>query len=181
MPNWCTNNATFEHDDPAMIKRMVDGFSEGRLFQEFVPCPQELLEGVSPAPEDKAEANMKKHGFADWYTWCLANWGTKWDISNDGFDPSIGDGDRSVFLSFDTAWGPPVQFYQRLEEDLGFRVNATYFEPGMAFVGEWSDGEDFEYKIDMDDLDGIPEHLAEEYDILSWYDHDEETDNGEEE
>lgn len=178
MPNWCSNIATLEHDDPAMIKRAIEAFDDGRLFQEFVPCPQELLDGVSPAPEDEARTNIEKYGASSWYDWCIANWGTKWDINGEaGSADGSGDG-RSVFMSFDTAWGPPLEFYREMEDEHGFRVKASYFEPGIAFVGEWSEGDNYDFKIDTDNLDAIPQHLIEEWDILSWYDHDEE---GEEE
>lgn len=180
MPNWCANSVTFEHDDPDMIKRAVAAFNDGRLFQEFVPCPQELLDGVSPAAEDVAAANIEKHGHADWYTWCIANWGTKWDINSEaGNADESGDG-RSVFMSFDTAWSPPLEFYREMEDEHGFRVKASYFEPGMALVGEWSEGDNYDFEIDMDNLDAIPQHLIEEWDILSWYDHDDD-EEGEEE
>ena len=44
MPNWCNNNLTLTHSDPAMIQRAVTAYQEGKLLQEFIPCPQELLE-----------------------------------------------------------------------------------------------------------------------------------------
>lgn len=182
MPNWCANNLTLEHDDPALIKRAIDAFNNGALLQEFVPCPQELLDGGSPAPDDVAKANIEKHGAADWYSWCIEHWGTKWDINNEAGDADESGDGKSVFMSFDTAWGPPLEFYRELEDEFGFRVKATYFEPGMALVGEWSDGDNYDFAIDMDNLDGIPAHLVEEWDILSWYDaNDEDVEDGESE
>lgn len=177
MPNWCSNNVTLEHDDPAMIARAIEAFEAGKLLQEFVPCPQELLEGTSPASEEVAQANIEKHGSADWYQWCVENWGTKWDINCEGFDAEASNEGRSVFLAFDTAWGPPLEFYRTIEDDLGFRVRASYFEPGMAMVGKWEDGENQHYEIDTENLDEIPADLAEEWDITSWFDDEDDEEN----
>lgn len=184
MPNWCSNNLTLKHEDPAMIKRAVSAFHEGKLLHEFSPCPQELLDGVSPAADDVAQANIEKYGYSDWYTWCINNWGTKWDINGDVGDADESDDGLSVLMSFDTAWSPPLEFYRTMEDDFGFTVKATYFEPGMAYVGEWVDGDNYDFSIDTDNLDAIPQHLAEEWDISSWYDNEdglEEEDGGESE
>ena len=55
-------------------------------------------------------------------------------------------GDTAIVLSFDSAWSPPIGFYEKMEE-LGFSVDAKYYEPGMAFCGHSYDGEDAQYEI----------------------------------
>lgn len=174
MPNWCTNNATFENDNPEMIRRLVEGFNKGELFSTFLPCPKELSEGVAPADESATKTNIEKHGFADWYQWCLNNWGTKWDVGNEDVEVEPSDDGRSVRLFFDSAWSPPLAFYQAMEERFGFKIAASYFEPGMAFVGEYVDGDEETYEIDPENLDEIPENLRAEFDIDMWYDNDED-------
>ena len=42
MPNWCNNNLTLEHDDPAMIQRAFDALERGEFLQEFCPVPEDL-------------------------------------------------------------------------------------------------------------------------------------------
>lgn len=180
MPNWCSNNLTLTHDNPEMIKRAVAAFTDGRLLQEFVPCPQELLDGTAPTGEAAAQANIEKHGASDWYQWCIQNWGTKWDINNEVGDTDESEDGRSVVMSFDTAWRPPLEFYRTMEDDLGFGVKATYFEPGMSFVGKWDDGDNEHYDIDPENLDDIPQDLMDEWDISSWYDQDEDEDEDDE-
>jgi len=129
MPNWCSNSVTVSHPDPAQIQRFNDAFNKGELFQEFVPCPQELLDGDG------------------WYDWCVTNWGTKWDIQPYGVELNEND----LRCSFDTAWAPPLAFYHNLAAQ-GFEVSAMYYEPGMNFCGSYEViGEDI-----MDDYYDIP-------------------------
>lgn len=83
------------------------------------------------------EKNIRETGHKTWYSWCVANWGTKWDAS----DVSVGsklDGPRTseVTIHFQTPWGPPSEGMVRVSEmfpDLTFRLE--YFECGMAFQG----------------------------------------------
>lgn len=121
MPNWCNNAVAFAHSDPAMIQRIVKGWNERRLFSEFFPVPSDVPNAIE---------------------WANNNWGTKWDTGiNDPEDPLlVMDLDaRSVRLGFDTAWGPPIQFYQKMQ-GIGFTVNAMYYEGGMLFCGSFTDG-----------------------------------------
>jgi len=162
MPNWCSNSLTLSHDNPDMISRAKKAFEESNFFNEFVPVPKDLcisadVGGDTPEQID----NLKTHGYTDWYTFCLENWGTKWDVSN-GFinceEPTCID------VGFETAWSPPIAFYKKMEE-LGFSISADYREEGMGFIGEYSDGVDECYDYDFADdewRDHLPEHLAEE-------------------
>jgi hypothetical protein len=115
-----------------------------------LPVPEGYYEDDGPNPR--------------WYNWCCNNWGTKWDFGKDEYyDPAkIEDG--KVMVSFNTAWSPPIQFYEKLVE-LDYNVRATYFEPGMAYCGIWDNGIDnyIEYG-DMDNKqDIIPVALWNEY------------------
>jgi hypothetical protein len=178
MPNWCNNVATLRHDDPAMIGRVCAAFRAGELLQEFIPCPQVLRDTQSvyypdSMPEKQAEQaaieaeNIKNHGYANWYDWQIANWGTKWDI---GGDTEITDfSDNHAVLAFDSAWAPPRGAYWALEEQ-GFEIEAFYYEPGMAFCGSWINGIEAEYQIpdtaqEADQV--IPEEIDEVFDIVN--------------
>jgi len=178
MPNWCQNNLTLAHDDPAEIQRAIAAFNRGELFQEFLPCPQELRDTVAGFSNDTDEqsalaaqqaANIEEHGYANWYDWCVANWGTKWDINSDGFEPEASEDGKSVFLSFSTAWAPPTEWYDNIE---GFRITAYYYEPGVGFCGKWTSelgDEQHEFSMD-DDIDElrerIPEDILDEFGII---------------
>ena len=79
------------------------------------------------------------------YHWQSENWGTKWDIGEDcyvHFDP-----DDSLSMDFDTAWGPPLAFFEQASEkypDLTFEI--SFIETGMGFAGRsaFRDGETIE-------------------------------------
>lgn len=55
--------------------------------------------------------NEKKHGHRSWYSWCNANWGTKWNAYSHDYERST---DNVLF--FETAWAPPVPVIQKLSE-----------------------------------------------------------------
>ena len=86
MPNWCYNNATFTHKDPAMIKKLIDGAKDGNLFNTFVPMPEEIKNTSSPSEAN--EVLIEKYGASDWYSWAVANWGTKWDTNFENISDS---------------------------------------------------------------------------------------------
>jgi len=169
MPNWCNNSVEIYHDDPAMIERVRTAFNDGRLLDEFIPVPQALRDTVSGfMGEDKrAEheaqqaANVEKHGYANWYDFCVNEWGTKWDIGADG-NPAQ-DIPGGLMLGFESAWAPPVNAYEKLFY-MGFKIRAMYFEPGMAFAGIFEDGQDEYYEYGGLDSKGIAEELPVELD-----------------
>ena len=150
MPNWCNNNLTLHHEDPSMIQRAITAFSEGKLCQEFHPMQPQLLEDES------------------WYNWRVENWGTKWDVGGEGLEAELIN-ETTVQLSFDSAWNPPLYFYQHLEENHGFTVTASWFEPGMGFAGEIYDGEmqHYEWSNLEEAKEVIPEHIEEQYGIIA--------------
>ena len=169
MPNWCNNSVEIYHADPAMIERVRKGFNDGGLLSELLPCPQELTETVSGSMgEDKrAEheaqqaANVEKYGYANWYDFCVNEWGTKWDVGADG-NPAQ-DIPGGLMLGFESAWSPPIGAYEKLTE-MGFRIRAMYYEPGMAFAGIWEEGSDDYYDYGGLDSAGIAEQLPVELD-----------------
>jgi hypothetical protein len=99
------------------------------------------------AHERKQKKNVEKYGFKDWYGWRLAKWDTKWDICDAEIQEKHKD---EITVSFDTAWSPPIAFYEKLVE-LGFSVKAFYSEPGMGFAGYWNDGESHQVELNGDE------------------------------
>lgn len=153
MPNWCNNKVTLSHDDPAMIKRAEKAFKKGAFLSEFIPCPKPLIETMSGSYGEGYERevheaiqkiNIKHFGFPNWYDWCCAKWGTKWDIG--GRDGACEFEGQSLKLFFDSAWSPPIAAYETLES-LGFSVLAYYHEPGCSFCGRYQNGRDDVWEI----------------------------------
>lgn len=186
------NSVTFTHEDPAQIQRVADAFNGDGLMQEFHPCPDDLLNTMagSYAADDprqaeldaQMKANKEKHGFINWYDWKVANWGTKWDVcGEDGADPAVPEG-NDLHISFDSAWSPPVKFYEHMES-LGFEVIAYYHEPGCAFCGRYSNGLDDYYDIEGGAAGAkanIPKDILDEMGIIedmeSWEEDEDQSD-----
>ena len=72
---------------------------------------------------------------------------------------------------FDTAWSPPIEAVDAfLGENSGFDVRMQYFEPGIAYVGEFTPerGEEtYQYEQTTAETvrDHIPEHLVDLFDL----------------
>lgn len=135
MPNWCSNTIVLKHKDPEMINRVIRG-KKGFLM-EFLPTP-ESLNNDSNVCDTTRNQNIQKYGASSWYEWNLTNWGTKWDFKFDTVEKVNPHEVKATFLS---AWSPPVNAYEKLH-DMGFEIEAFYFEPGMAFAGKWSGNAD---------------------------------------
>ena len=140
MPNWCNNHLTISHTDPAMIDRVVKAWEKKEFLQEFIPVPQALIDTVAGHPTDEVKDadNQAKYGYANWYSFRVNEWGTKWDV---GYDSDYEnhprrDGENTVFLYFDSAWSPPTSAYEKLV-DMGFIIDAYYYEGGMGFYGHF--------------------------------------------
>ena len=68
----------------------------------------------------------------DWYHWCIAHWGTKWDVEAtlDEIEPDC------LEYHFDSAWSPPVEWLKKVAQDFPkLRFRLKYDEPGMGFFG----------------------------------------------
>ena len=180
MPNWCANTVSFSHEDTAQIARLVNAFNGEGLFKEFIPVPKELQETTAPNNVN-ADELIEKYGYPDWYSFQATEWGTKWDVSAEDHNRAeYTDGDTTVTISFDTAWSPPMEFYQKLT-DMGFTVDAYYYEPGMAFCGSWSsENGDELYEITGDSAwvkENIPAEIDEIFAIAEGMEVWEEEDN----
>ena len=167
MPNWCNNNLTLEHEDPAMITRARDALLRGEFLNEFIPVPADLqiVAGSVGDPVEQAELerktaeNVEKYGYGNWYDFCVGEWGTKWDVGCEGSTDVHPDG-KMLHTYFDSAWSPPINAYSKLEE-LGFKVNAMYYEGGMAYAGAYGDGNDEEINLEGMSADEIEQNHPE--------------------
>jgi hypothetical protein len=143
MPNWCDNTATItfptEEEANAFKTYCHDGLVDS-IFQYFKPLKDS----------------------EDWFWDRVNEWGTKWDAS--GVDVHWQD-DTSVVLNFSTAWSPPIGVYEKMSEN-SISVEASYYEPGMCFVGTWKDGLDEFYEYANFTSSEIPELIGEELDMI---------------
>lgn len=111
MPNWCTNIVEIDSavsSDLDAVMAMLDG----------VENPFEIIFPMPPGE--------------DWYDWCNANWGTKWDASSFQIN-RYGD---NITMTFDTAWAPSLGVTAALADRFpSLNIQHFYEEPGMAFTG----------------------------------------------
>jgi len=180
MPNWCNNTMTISHPDPAMMEKAAAAWNEGKFLNTLIPVPYELtLVGGAGVDIFKItnhdhhremekmvrEINKKYFGYEDWYDWCIANWGTKWDVGRDSATDNAATIEGNSFtVRFDSAWAPPTMAYEKLEE-MGYIIIAYYYEPGMEFCGKYAHGVDECYRVadrteEVDEVMGISETIA---------------------
>ena len=148
MPNWCSNNVTIEADpDSELFRKLMNSVNDEKdLFNQFVPQPE--------FSNDQ-----------EWYGWNVDNWGTKWDAK----PWNVIETSNGVTFSIETAWAPPIRFYEALEAQ-GYRVTAYYMEEGMAFCGAYQDGYDeyIEYgNMTADEMEEqLPAWVDEEFSLI---------------
>jgi hypothetical protein len=143
MPNWCSNNlyVSGKKEDVTKFKEKAKTEKEPLSFSNFVPMPKEEEE--------------------NWYEWNIANWGTKWDISNVevSFDGKVKIQDEEEYYinyMFDTAWSPPIEWVGNLAKqypELEFELE--YREDGVGFAGKIKasgGGIYFDEQVDVDDI-----------------------------
>jgi hypothetical protein len=150
-----------------MIQRAYDALERGEFLNEFIPVPADLqiTSGYLGSGDEQKELerktaeNREKYGYGNWYDFCVGEWGTKWDVGGQGQSDIHPDG-KMLHTSFDSAWSPPVNAYVKLEE-LGFGVNAMYYEGGMAYAGAYGDGNDEEINLEGMSADDVENHYPE--------------------
>ena len=160
MPNWCMNNLTISHDDPAKLQEFVDAYNSGSTCGHYLPTPKDE---DGKTIQDESSPNY-------WYTWQCNNWGTKWDFGKEEYnDPAVIE-DGTVSISFNTAWSPPIQFFEHLT-DLDYNVRCSYWEPGMGYCGIWDNGYDnyIEYSGSEDATEAIPVALWNEFGMADFF------------
>ena len=136
MPNWCSNSITISGSTDT-IKQLWDDAHVGDDFG--------LLNAMVPMPKELDDTTKGTNGDAlNWYDWRVTNWGTKWDVSDEGLEyVDNGDGTSVIQGWFDSAWGPPIEAYNTFLDDMdGCSIEATYEEGGMDFAGIYTDGDD---------------------------------------
>ena len=75
----------------------------------------------------------KKYGYDNWYDWCNANWGCKWDIDELEI---LERNDNILYLSYTTAWIPNFEFIKFLGQIFPYLTfENKYYEPNMSLSG----------------------------------------------
>ena len=158
MPNWCENILTVEGGENVVQRfkkfaKPQEGMTDTELsLDSLYPVPDEIKNTVSGGnvidgvyvkvwrevngkpvaiPTDELNAMQKKYGATNWYHWCIAHWGTKWDVQ-----AKLEDAPDFLVYRFETAWSPPVKWLEKVARDFPYlRFTLIYDEPGMGFAG----------------------------------------------
>ena len=171
MPNHCSNYLKIVvsngHED--YFDDLVKAIQEERLFEFITPVPECLKDVIAggygdsneqAALEKRYAENIAECGYANWYQFCVAEWGTKWDLY--GLDLTYDRDALWIDLHFNTAWAPPTKIYwamESLEQIETFK--AYYFEPGCSFCGVHTPEHEEEYTIEKFTVDWVYENIPE--------------------
>ena len=141
MPNHCVNKLRLGKLTPELISDITRNSN--------------ICQVMRPMPKDIANTTVGSHGLDSsdplgWYGWAHQNWGTKWGAYATYIEEQ---GEDFIVLKFETAWSPPIKFYEYLEEQ-GYDAHAFYVEQGCDFIGIYDAGED--YVLDLSPL--VKEH-----------------------
>jgi len=151
MPNWCENDLTITGPSATLtnisallgLKKDPPEFD----FNQVLPYPKKYADQDALAEEARKTKNdfTVKDGYNNGgYTWCIDNWGTKWNVEKEVQVKSL---NPSIRLSFSTAWAPPEGIIRALAEKFPTcKISLRYFECGMQFKGRLvlKDGETLE-------------------------------------
>ena len=142
MPNHCHNRVTFYSDDTTLITKLHNIFKSDNIFTQFIPepdwanTPNEKGElPIQPEPDSMYPPQFPDGTTDDrWYSWRLANWGTKWDCYAVEIDDS--DMHNGFEVTFDTAWSPPEEICYAIKDQFDDLCVSWFFdEPGMEVAG----------------------------------------------
>jgi hypothetical protein len=76
---------------------------------------------------DAEKAALADIGYADWYDWSCAHWGTKWNACKADVRELCGG--ELIEITFNTAWAAPIPIFRKLVEMF----------PAIEFEFSWTD------------------------------------------
>ena len=121
---WTAKSCGFKQNDSKATKR-----------KKIVDYLSNDLNKTAIKEGKQALSNLEKYGYKDWYNWSINNWGTKWDARNE--DGICNDTEDELFINFDTAWAPPIQWLEKATKKYKrLKFSMEYTEEGMGFEGK---------------------------------------------
>ena len=115
MSNWSNNVVDIAHDNPKMIQKFVKSYNEDKVCETFTPELKDLY----------------------WSYWDIGR-SDNCASDDDGTDFDVVEVDinsTEVGVLFDTPYGPPIELYEYLTEELGFRIHAENYSFGRDYFG----------------------------------------------
>ena len=147
MPNWCLNTLqiTGSAEQIKEIEQKLEATNGEDFFDIFI--------------KNAKDAGKEE----EWYSYNLEHYGCKWNCTASMWDVDSGDG-TTISISFDSPWAPPIALLERIEQTPGLSVFAQYYEPGMGFCGQYSEGNDDYYDYSGMSADEVEESIPAELD-----------------
>jgi len=196
MPNWCYNELEV-HGETSELQRFVDATKTTYKDEEtgetkkevglnhLFPCPKELSDTVSgflgdgeeqKKLEEQQKRNIEKYGHQDWYSWCNANWGTKWGACDfdwtSFFDDKMEEKAQYIGAYFQSAWSPAEGLIKEISKQFPTLVfSLVYTEESHAFAGcsVFRDGKLLAEEGEEPQMPEGLEELAEKEDMDDYY------------
>ena len=150
MPNWCDNKAIVVFKSA----KAADEFIKACAEELVLPVPGTLLDLTEPKNLFQHYLPMPADVKEQWYNWCVSNWGTKWAPEITAVSRT---GDKQVEIEFQTAWSPPLEWFETCGMRHNWQWQLGYIEPGVEVAGhargdkngitlhdEYTPGPDFE-------------------------------------
>jgi hypothetical protein len=170
MPNWCNNSLTLVHLDLSYLKQVGET----------------LCSVLNPENDEDFEYNdldllNDEEKVTKFFDVFHSNDNTK-VLDVEEVRPMLSqiNVNKTTFeicIVFDTAWSPPIAFYEFLVKD-NWVLNALYHEPGMEFCGSFTNEKgDVCYEYDSSDkssFEVIPEDILDFTCLLDEDDSDDE-------
>lgn len=185
MPNWCNNHLRLESGksiqeflEPYITKSENDSVYEFD-FDKIIPVPEDLRITAQPGTADrelleKYKANEEKHGFAHWYDFCYAKWGTKWTAEGEFTQDE-------TMMWFESAWAPPIPIIEELAKKLpdDEMLILDYMEEGEDYCGKYVAGNQGGTNESYSPIKDAPQCLKDEFCWEPWEDEEEEEEEDE--
>ena len=180
MPNWVLNKISVEEQYAEKLEE-ISKIGIGRYYN---PMPEDLNKTKAPLnfegeEQETAVSFLEKYGFRDWYSWAVANWGTKWGC----YDQDL-EADQ---INFTTAWDtlsddvldrlakhfPNMIFYYEEEQGWGGEIvykNGTQYSHERFDIPKWDAHGQTQNGVDVYRLAENYTKIDERYDS-GWYYH----------
>lgn len=112
-----------------------------RQHDDVSEIRQELVDIFNIIEADNRAHCQREYGYKDWYSWCISEWGTKW---NAGKATIVETGKPlTATITFSTAWSEPSQWFLTLCEkieslNIKTEIFMSYGEDDGYFGGQYS-------------------------------------------
>ena len=190
MPNWVANRIWITGDKEkleALIKQAskvpitqhsADKGASVLSFGNFVsPPPEAIHSGEYHATRGFVNGEQSGNTRNNWYNFNNREWGTKWDACYAALEWNDKD---EILYSFDTAWSPPIPFFETLvemwpeyeyefwwEEEQGWGGEAKGINGEFSITKEWDIPDSHADYVSRDNQDGCICNWEDDQD--EWY------------